>query len=298
MKKALLYSIATFQLMAASLFGHSASTSHAPIEFAGACDRDLEPVLSLQTQYLRHRGHTELDQSINQPHYGSSPHSQLTQGLSLNWSGYAVIPKDDQRVSAVSGSWTVPDVSSSTRDSICSFFVGIDGYSSPTVEQIGTNQLWCDGEQINYAWYEMYPQGLVVIDPNAYPVEAGDKLHASVTLTDCDTFLLSIANQDKDWHFEVSATSPGALLTSAEWIVESPTGAAGFLPLADYHKGHFHHCKVTINGVTGGITNRSWKHDKLSMVGLKLCTGNIFTKSKPYDLSEGGHKFKMRWKHY
>jgi hypothetical protein len=38
-----------------------------------------------------------------------------------------------------------------------SAWVGIDGYSDNTVEQIGTEQDWIWGRAIYYSWFEMYP---------------------------------------------------------------------------------------------------------------------------------------------
>ena len=81
--------------------------------------------------------------------------------VSLNWSGYAAetsfsSPKAAS-VAAVSGSWTVPAVSGAGT-AFSSVWVGIDGYSSGTVEQIGTEQDLSRGTPVYTAWYEMYPR--------------------------------------------------------------------------------------------------------------------------------------------
>ena len=59
-------------------------------------------------------------------------------------------------VSYVAGSWVVPTVSTKTNG-YSSVWVGIDGYSSSTVEQIGTEEDVVNGKATYYAWYEMYP---------------------------------------------------------------------------------------------------------------------------------------------
>ena len=64
---------------------------------------------------------------------------------SSNWSGYAVATNlsnpQANSVSAVSGSWIVPTVTGSSRGTTYSaVWVGIDGYSDSTVEQIGTEE--------------------------------------------------------------------------------------------------------------------------------------------------------------
>src|ERR1700733_3657591 len=67
-------------------------------------------------------------------------HSVAT--TSTNWSGYATETNLNSPQSgaftAVSGSWTVPSVIGS-GNAYSSIWVGLDGYSSSTVEQIGTD---------------------------------------------------------------------------------------------------------------------------------------------------------------
>src|SRR5437870_4998940 len=67
--------------------------------------------------------------------------SVLDTVYSTNWSGYAaetnLTAPAANAVTAVSGSWVVPQVTGSSTG-YSSVWVGIDGYSSATVEQIGT----------------------------------------------------------------------------------------------------------------------------------------------------------------
>ena len=59
----------------------------------------------------------------------------------------------------------------------CAVWVGIDGYSSSTVEQIGTESDVVNGTPTYSVWYEMYPKGSMDV-PLA--VSAGDSISASV----------------------------------------------------------------------------------------------------------------------
>lgn len=102
---------------------------------------------------------------------------------STNWSGYAVTGPTGS-VTTVSGSWIVPAVTG-TNTAFVANWVGIDGYSSSTVEQTGT--LSATGNYQAYgittaysAWYEFYPAGMVII---SNPVLPGDVLYATVTCT-------------------------------------------------------------------------------------------------------------------
>jgi hypothetical protein len=88
-------------------------------------------------------------------HSWQLPRIRNTNGTSSNWSGYAVYPDppsspgkkngkkftSTQTFSDVAGSWVVPSVGSSTSTNTYSaVWLGLDGYSDNTVEQIGTEQ--------------------------------------------------------------------------------------------------------------------------------------------------------------
>src|SRR5262245_47089269 len=77
------------------------------------------------------------------PSRGHIPMIHLRHGrstaTSTNWSGYAVTGPNGS-VSDVKASWYVPTASCPpSPNQYASFWVGIDGYSSNTVEQIGTD---------------------------------------------------------------------------------------------------------------------------------------------------------------
>jgi hypothetical protein len=116
-------------------------------------------------------------------HHGTHPHIPLLEGTSLNWSGYAAITSilhpTNESVTSVSGSWTVPALSASTDQTYCSIWVGIDGFSSSTVEQIGTEHDWSGRSQSNYAWFEMYPSGSYEIEGFPVDIHARVKTHSS-----------------------------------------------------------------------------------------------------------------------
>jgi hypothetical protein len=81
---------------------------------------------------------------------------------------------------SVYGVWVVPSVicTGVKETQYASFWVGIDGYSSNSVEQIGTDSD-CDGSTPSYyAWYEFYPAGSFNID--SVPVNPGNVISASV----------------------------------------------------------------------------------------------------------------------
>lgn len=210
---------------------------------------------------------------------------QEATGSSTNWSGYVSVTNLTNpavnSVSYVVGSWVVPTIKNTPQTKYSSIWVGIDGYSSGTVEQLGTEHDWNNGKQVNYAWFEMYPNYAYKI--NGFPVNIGDSMTASVQYIGTSTFKLSITNNTKKvtttipYSYTQSAT---AQRSSAEWIVEAPY-LNGILPLANFGIISFSNCTTTINGVTGAINDNHWQFVDVVMVsevdGQPKATPSILT---------------------
>jgi len=165
-------------------------------------------------------------------------HSEATD--STNWSGYAASGSTDEYTS-VSTTFTQPKVKCSSGDQYSSFWVGLDGYASDSVEQTGT-EADCDGSTAEYsAWYEMYPA-----DPVTYSntVEAGDKIVETVSFSGTDKYKLYLDDETEGW--TKSTTKTGSYdRSSAEVIAEAPY-SGGVLPLADFGTVDF--SASTVNG--------------------------------------------------
>ena len=93
-------------------------------------------------------------------------HGRVT-STSSNWSGYDVTGGG---ATHVTGTWVQPTVQSCDRreNSWSSPWVGIDGDTSNTVEQVGTDSDCSHGVPTYYAWWEMYPKGVVTISAIAW----------------------------------------------------------------------------------------------------------------------------------
>ena len=136
---------------------------------------------------------------------GSTTTTTSTTTTSSNWSGYAAETSLNNAasgsVTAVSGTWKVPTAtaSSSTSTAYSSVWVGIDGYSSSSVEQIGTDSDIVNGQAQYYVWYEMYPSASV--NMTSMTISAGDTINASVTYltsgTHAGQFQLTITDASK-----------------------------------------------------------------------------------------------------
>ncbi len=191
---------------------------------------------------------------------------------STNWSGYAVETNLNApqagAVSAVSGSWIVPAVAG-RGTAYSSFWVGIDGYDSNTVEQIGTDSDLFNGVPYYYVWYEMYPSNSVTV--SALKIKPGDSISAQVSYA-ATHFTLHLANDTTGQSFSIQKSAPGAERSSAEWIVEAPSSGTGILPLANFGTATFTDAKATINGKTGAIDDPSWQNAEMNMVSPRGAT--------------------------
>jgi Peptidase A4 family len=161
--------------------------------------------------------------------------------VSANWSGYAAAGRAFRSVSA---SWTQPAAHCRHGTAYASFWVGLDGYRSRSVEQIGTDAD-CRGRTAHYyGWYEMYPAPPVRLGRKVRP---GDKLSASVTFGAARTYTLVLRDRTRGWKRTITRNQAGLARSSAEVITEAPSSAGGVTPLADFGTVRFTAARV--NGI-------------------------------------------------
>jgi Peptidase A4 family len=164
---------------------------------------------------------------------------------SSNWSGYAATSTTTQFTS-VSSSWVQPAGNCTYGNQYAAFWVGLDGYSSSTVEQTGS-EVDCAGRTPHYyGWYEMYPGAS---SDYSNPVSPGDHFTASVTYTGSNKFVLVLSDTTKRWTQTQTQTLAGAARSSAEVIAEAPccTARGGILPLTNFGT-------VSLTGATAATT--------------------------------------------
>jgi hypothetical protein len=210
-------------------------------------------------------------------HNDVTHHGRFTTAESTNWSGYAVTGANGAYKS-VSASWTEPTATctSSGRgrrgsDSYAAFWVGLDGYSSDSVEQTGTDSDCAGTTPQYYGWYEMYP---------AYPVDfsntvkPGDAMSASVTFSGTETYTLVLHDATQNWTQTVTENESGLDRSSAEVITEAPSSSSGVLPLANF--GTVNYSVSAANGTSLGsqspteiimINNSGADKDSTSAIG-------------------------------
>lgn len=235
--------------------------------------------------------------SVSQP--STFVHIPLEAGNSSNWCGYASyllrngLPAANV-VTSVSGNWVCPTLLSTPDNSYSAFWVGIDGYSSQTVEQIGTAHNWVTGGtgQQNYAWFEMYPGGAYQIV--GFPCNPGDVMNGKVTYSGNNVFQLILTNQTRHVYVIIPSSYTklvGAKRSSAEWIAEAPSLGNSVVPLSNFQTDTFSACSATINGKTGPIASPNWQNASITMVGPS------YIKAFPSALNAGKNGFTVTWRH-
>ncbi|MDH5703265.1 MAG: G1 family endopeptidase [Aigarchaeota archaeon] len=223
-------------------------------------------------------------------------------GYSFNWSGYAIVvggetfvtpagnmiwvsteanPIYPYTVSYVYGEWTVPEIVPGTTGFMAdvAVWVGIDGYDSNTVEQIGTSSEYnpYTGEITYWAWWEVYPKFSHRI--RAMTVNPGHEIEAYVKFIPVGkspavpgrgTFILSLTDRTTGESFRIvqGANRPGLYQrSSAEWVVERgafynpSTKLAYFAELSQFDLPvEFTDCQATITAPDGVPINydRMW----------------------------------------
>jgi Peptidase A4 family len=195
-----------------------------------------------------------------------------TSAPTANWSGYADAEAGSKTVSSVSGQWVIPNVQCpvapyQNQDAFFAQWVGLDGVTNATVEQLGTATQCFEGVEYYYVWYEMFPAGtveegtLACINYNFDCPEPGDRISASVTVTPAGNYTLSLIDFTHPAEgFSVAAScSPSTCLNSSgEWIVERPAfevppDLIEFTPLADFFQTSFSNAELTSGGRTTQI---------------------------------------------
>jgi hypothetical protein len=235
-----------------------------------------------------------------------------TTATSNNWSGYAVTGSG---FTLATGSWHVPEVDcTKTPGDFSIFWVGIDGWTDNTVEQVGTtsNCGGTDGTTPEYfAWYEFYePPGVPRQPIASVPVRDGDVIGAYV--------YYNIINGEPYWTVWLKNYTTGAepytrnfpysgqQRASAEWIAERPccNSDKGSELLADFDKANFGGYLTGIPGTnyaadsstSGNIA--AFRDNVVAITMVDTATGMVLATPGPLEGEGGstGSSFTVTWK--
>jgi hypothetical protein len=227
---------------------------------------------------------------------GAKPLVENGAADSYNWSGFAVT---GTAFTDAKASWVVPTVDcAKSSNAWASFWVGIDGFSSSTVEQTGTG-VWCNRRTpVYYAWYEFYPAGTQEI--STMTITPGDIMSAEIKYASSE-FTATITDETTGVTFTTSQAVSGAARTSAEWIAEAPEAVTGILNLADFGVAQFGDTYTSIAGTnaatdaafSGAISKFGAKVERITQIDF-----TDYVEATPSALSTDGSSFTSKWVEY
>jgi hypothetical protein len=195
---------------------------------------------------------------------------------STNWSGYAA---SGGTYSSVSATWVQPAVTCSSGNQYSSFWVGLDGYNSNSVEQTGTDSDCSGSTPQYYGWYEMYPHPSYSFGSSISP---GDTISASVTFSGTRSYELTLADETKGWSTSTTKKLSHAARSSAEVIIEAPY-SGGILPLANLGTVNFS------NSLVDGSAIGTYSPTSIAMVN------NSGQNKDTVSSLSGGEDFSATW---
>ena len=250
----------------------SASTAATPAARAAAAARTLLHNLSVGQH------------SANQRVAGHAARVKgLSQVESTNWSGYA---DTSSTFSTVTANWTEPSASCTSTTSLAAFWVGIDGYSSDSVEQDGTLIECYLGHAYQYTWWEMYPTNDIQVVGST--LAAGDSVSASVVRSGTSYTLKVTDSTHTADSFSTTQTCSSCANSSAEWIAEAPSGSSGVYPLS--HFSTWTASAATVTGSSGAGVISSYTDDEITMIDSASRV-----KAQPGALNSSGNGFSVTW---
>ena len=204
---------------------------------------------------------------------------KLTHSTSSNWAGWDTT---GGTYTSVSASWVQPTITCGRHEtSYASFWIGLDGDGSNSVEQTGSEGDCNRGTPVYYSWYEFYP---------AYPVNysntvrPGDHFSSTVTYSG-GKYTLVLTDSTQNWSHTTTGSAPSGLNASAEVIAEAPSSNRGVLPLANF--GTMNFTNATVNGAALGTVPTPQK--------ITMATSR-YTKAAVSNLS-GNNAFSVTWQH-
>jgi hypothetical protein len=210
-------------------------------------------------------------------HHG--PAHKLTHATSSNWGGW---DNTGGTYTSVSASWVQPTITCAKREtSYASFWIGLDGDGSNSVEQTGSEGDCNRGTPVYYSWYEFYP---------AYPVNysntvrPGDHFSSTVTYS-AGKYTLVLSDSTQGWSHTTTGSAPSGLNASAEVIAEAPSSNRGVLPLANF--GTMSFSNATVNGAALGTVPTPQK--------ITMATSR-YTKAAVSNLTSNTN-FSVTWQH-
>jgi len=191
------------------------------------------------------------------------------------WTGYVDVAHANVKLRYVAADFTVPRVTCTSQISKASFWVGLDGFGTKTVEQAGLSTNCFSGQPVYLAFWEMFPLKPVY----EFYVSVGDSLSVNVYYdASVNAYRLSLTDHTNGLSFNHPAYCPSGstcLNTTAEAILEADGGS----DLSRFPAVTFSNAQVTSrNGTHGAFQAMNlWDLSKPLMSGSNGPLANVST---------------------
>jgi hypothetical protein len=215
------------------------------------------------------------------------------QGQSRNWSGY--VATGAQGFNCVEAIWVQPAVQcrgTSTQSAV--YWVGLGGYGQRALVQIGTESTCIGGEALAAAWHESLPRERFSIRA-PLTIAVGDRIWAQARWLSGSRYQLTLADLTTQKRFSIRVTNTTLKRTSADWIVEAPTGGCPnhcrTLKMPNFKTFRFRAAAVSVAGFRRQVDAASFSHVLEAMVST---AGAI--RAEVTSTTADGTSFAVRWR--
>ena len=234
-------------------------------------------------------------ESLNEAGTFSSGTVTFGSSVADTWAMMVDVLQSNSAVTDVKGSWIVPAVQGCSTPATYSLaWVGIDGWTSSTVEQTGTASNCVGGKLQYYAWYESYPSALKQF---SLAITPGDKVTAEVSVSG-SRFTATVTDVTTGRTASTTFMVFWAAESSAEWIIEAPSSGTTLLPLSNFRTAYLgsDNTGVTATGyaTVGGKTGPIGSFTKVIQLTM-VSSANGAVKAQSSPLSSDGTSFTVAW---
>ncbi len=213
------------------------------------------------------------------------------------WAGYVVEGSSPGSIVRVNGSWTVSPVNcvGVNGPSVLSW-IGIDGWKSGTVEQIGTRADCVAGIGSYQAWSEFWPKQPDTVTIQGMDISPGDHITASVEGQVAQReFTMHITDDTTGVSRTVQGGYDEAELITAEWIVEAPIILGGpRYPMAHFTQFAFTQMFVSADGRNSSLISLAEAEGASVLRLIYVCSDNS-PKAQPSQIETGRNAFTVSW---
>jgi Peptidase A4 family len=202
------------------------------------------------------------------------------QGVSNNWSGYAAT---GGAFTSVTGTWTVPQVSSDGGYGAAATWVGIGGMRSRDLIQAGTEDTASGSGRTTYqAWIETLPQASRRV---RLAVSPGDSVTVAIAEQSQGMWKVSFKNNTTGQTYD-ETVQYNSSHSSAEWVEEAPSAGRGQLPLDNFGTVTFSGASAVKDGQTVNLAQAGARPITMRGSGGR-------TLASPSGLSADGSSFSV-----